>query len=206
MRTEKNIEILKRYLPENCADKVLSFLESYKVQFKISSHRNSKRGDFCAPNPRSTNPKISVNGDLNPYMFLTVFLHEAAHLLTWQKYERAVRPHGHEWQACFQELLMQYLSFYPEEIVPHIHQFCKKVPYSMIDKVNLERALQSYNGQQTNPLILFDLSPGDKFSLQSYPQDVFVVETKRRTRFLCRSVRSGKRFLVSGAAFVVKVE
>lgn len=206
MRSGNNIEILKRYLPEESVEKVLSFLSNHKVLFKITSHRNSKFGDFCAPNSRCLNPKISINGDLNRYMFLTVFLHEAAHLLTWQKFKSSVKPHGREWQACHQELLLQYLPIYPEKLRPFVLKYCRKIPISSIDVVNLERALQNYNKEVVSNLLLMDLSFGDQFVLQSHPDDIFEIQSKRRTRYVCRALSSGKLFLIKGAALVIKIE
>lgn len=206
METEKNIETLKRYLPEESVEPVLSFLSNRKVLFKIASHRNSKFGDFCAPNSRCLNPKISVNGDLNKYMFLTVFLHEAAHLLTWQRFKHSVKPHGHEWQACYQELLLQYLPIYPEELQPFVLKYCRKIPISSVDVVNLERALQNYNTEVISNLQLMDLVSGDQFVLQSYPNDIYEMQSKRRTRYVCRALSSGKLFLIKGTALVIKIE
>ena len=51
--------------------------------------------------------RITINDDLNPYAFLTTFLHELAHAATWDRHRgrRRLRPHGPEWKAEFGGIL-----------------------------------------------------------------------------------------------------
>jgi hypothetical protein len=54
------------------------------------------------------------------------------------------------------------------------------------------------------PLTLDDLHPGDRFSLKNRPQQQFEALERRRTRWLCRELRTHRQYLVNGAAQIIK--
>ena len=47
--------------------------------------------------------------NLNPYRFLMTLVHEVAHLVAFQKYGRAIKPHGKEWKFTFQTLMLPFI-------------------------------------------------------------------------------------------------
>ena len=84
----------------------------YDFDLKITRPRKSKLGDFRPPKPGKRS-SITMNEDLGPYQFLTTFVHELAHLITWEKYGHRAAPHGKEWKQCFGALLISLAEVHP---------------------------------------------------------------------------------------------
>ena len=182
---------------------VYDYLHRYKVHFHITRGRKSKLGDYRRPTPDHVFHEISVNGDLNPYFFLWVFLHEAAHLETHLKYASA-QPHGHEWQEEYRQLLAVNANLFPTDLQPLLKKYTRRIPLPHPVAKEIEAALHRYDADY-NPdtLTLDDLQPGDRFRLERRAELLFEALERRRTRWLCREVGTGRQYLVSGAAQVV---
>lgn len=224
---EKYRHILSNHLPPSAVDWVYSYLNLHKVHFHITRGRRTKLGDYRRPFDASPQPgalatgggshpfhEISINGDLNPYFFLWVFLHEAAHLETHLKYVApkqgkvwSLSPHGHEWQAEYARLLAAHAALFPTEIQPLIARYIRRIPLSHPVAKQIEAALQRYDADyDPDTLTLDNLRPGTRFYLKQKPQLRFEALEKRRTRWLCREIPSGRQYLVNGAAQVVVTE
>lgn len=202
MTTEERYRaILRNHLPAESVGWVYDFLNQYKVHFHVTRERRTKYGDYRWPQPNHLFHEMSVNGDLNPYLFLWVFLHEAAHLETHLKYSD-VQPHGHEWQAEYARLLAERLGDFPDEVRPVVSRYASRVPLSRVLGRRIEEALRRYNaGAQDAPILyLDDLPVGSRFRLKRKPALIFVSIERRRTRWLCRDEGSGRQYLVSGSA------
>ncbi|MBR1765704.1 MAG: hypothetical protein IJ745_01520 [Bacteroidales bacterium] len=206
--------ILSNHLPPEAVDWVYRFLDRYRVHFHITRERRSKLGDYRWPHPAMRGAKehpfheISVNGNLNPYRFLWVFIHEAAHLETHLRHGDSVAAHGHEWQEEYCRLLQAQGHLFPAEVQPLIARFARRVPMERAAGRQAEVALLRYdNGTDaTPPTTLDDLHPDARFRLKSRPQMLFVALERRRTRWRCREVGSGRDYLVSGSAEVLAVD
>lgn len=202
---ERYRRILANHLPPQAVAWVYNYLNLHKVHFHITRERRTKLGDYRWPRPDHTFHEISVNGDLNPYRFLWVFLHEAAHLETHLKYS-GVQAHGHEWQAEFARLLTMHTALFPDEIQPLIAKYTRRIPLSGPVGRDIEAMLchydPDYNPAEAAPR-LDDLHAGDRFRLKSNPEKCFQAEERRRTRWLCREVGTGRQYLVRGDAEVV---
>ena len=114
-------------------------------------------------------------------------------------------------RKCQKKIYLCTNNFYTllgtvSKLRPFVLKYCRKIPISSIDVVNLEYALQNYNKEVVSNLLLMDLSFGDQFVLQSHPNDIFEIQSKRRTRYVCRALSSGKLFLIKGTALVIKIE
>ena len=116
-------------------------------------------------------------------------------------------PHGHEWQAEYARLLVAHAAWFPEEVRPLIARYTRRIPLSHPVAKEIETALHRYDADY-NPdtLTLDDLQPGTRFCLKSKSEHLFEALEKRRTRWLCRDLRSGRQYLVSGAAQVVVMD
>lgn len=203
---EKYRHILSNHLPAAAVDWVYDYLYRYKVHFHITRERMSKLGDYHRPSPDHNFHEISVNGDLNPYFFLWVFLHEAAHLETHLKY-RTAQPHGHEWQEEYRQLLILNTDLFPYELQPLLKKYTRRIPLSHPVAKQIENLLHHYDADYNpddRPLTLDDLHPGDRFSLKNRPQQQFEALERRRTRWLCRELRTHRQYLVNGAAQIIK--
>ncbi len=205
MTTEERYRaILRNHLPAESVGWVYDFLNQYKVHFHVTRERRTKYGDYRWPQPNHLFHEMSVNGDLNPYLFLWVFLHEAAHLETHLKY-RDVQPHGHEWQAEYARLLAERLGDFPDDARPLISRYASRVPLSRVIGRRVEEMLHRYDaGAQDAPVLhLDDLPAGSRFRLKRNPSMLFVSVEHRRTRWLCRDEASGRMYVVAGSAEVV---
>ena len=78
----------------------------YDFDLKITCPRKSKLGDFRPPKPGKRS-SITMNEDLGPYQFLTTFVHELAHLITWEK----LRPQGRSTRQRVETMLRSIIDF-----------------------------------------------------------------------------------------------
>lgn len=201
---ERYRRILSNHLPAQAVDWVYNYLDRYKVHFHITRERTSKLGDYRWPLPDHVFHEISINGDLSPWMFLWVFLHEAAHLETHLKYKN-VKPHGHEWQEEYRQLIVAHRNLFPTEVQPLLGRYTRHIPLPHPVGRQIEHVLKHY-GQNVDPnlLVLNSLPTGSVFRLKSKHNMTFQSIEKRRTRWLCREVDSGRQYLINGVAEVVK--
>ncbi len=201
---EQYRRILSNHLPLEAVERVYDYLFRHKVHFHITLERISKLGDYRWPHKDHPFHEISINGDLNPYFFLWVFLHEAAHLETHLKYN-SVQPHGHEWQEEYRQLLIVHADLFPAEVQTLLKNYTRRIPLSHPVAKQVEAALHRYDADY-NPdiLTLDDLKTGDSFRLKRKPELLFEALERRRTRWLCREIATGRQYLVNGSAEVEK--
>lgn len=196
--------ILGNHLPAAAVEWVYGYLDRYKVHFHITRGRRSKYGDYRWPQPRHEFHEMSVNGDLNPYLFLWVFLHEAAHLETHLRHPGAA-AHGHEWQAEYARLLTLYIPNFPPEVRPLVARYASRVPLYRPLLRQIEEMLHRYDAgfDPGRPAVrLDDLPAGTFFRLASHPERLFESLERRRTRWLCRDVATGRMYAVGGRSEV----
>lgn len=183
-------EILQKYVPQASVDLVVVLLEKYPCTIKIVNNRRTKHGDFRRlPNGKQ---QITINNDLNQYRFLLTLVHEVAHLVTFQKHKR-VKPHGIEWKRTFQHLMLPFLrpEIYPHNLLPFLANYFKNPKASTDSDVKLSLALKSYD-KPNGKSYIFEVPLQSKFV---YNKRVFVRGAKRRTRYGCTELKSGKTYL-----------
>ena len=212
---ERYRKILSNHLPAEALDWVYDYLFRHKVHFHITRERSTKLGDYRRPCPDHTFHEISVNGDLNPYFFLWVFLHEAAHLETYLKYASHLSPftshlspspHGHEWQEEYRQLLIANTHLFPSDLQPLLRKYTRRIPLSRPVAKQIESLLHHYDADYDPddvPLTIDDLQPGDHFVLKQKPNLLFEALEHRRTRWLCRELKTNRQYLVNGAAQII---
>lgn len=201
---ERYRRILGNHLPAQAVDWVYGYLDHYKVHFHITRERMSKLGDYRWPQLRHKFHEISINGDLTPWLFFWVFLHEAAHLETQLKYSD-VKPHGHEWQAEFRQLIITHADIFPPEVQSTIRRYTRRIPLPGAVGRQIEHVLRRYgNEYDPNILTLDSLPAGSIFQLKNKHNMTFMSLERRRTRWLCREVETGRQYLVNVSAEVVK--
>ena len=204
MTTEERYRaILRNHLPQEAVDWTYAYLDRYKVHFHITRGRRSKLGDYRWPQREHVFHEISVNGDLNRYLFLWVFLHEAAHLETHLRYS-SVAAHGHEWQAEYARLLAGHAAWFPPEVQPLVARYASRIPLYRPLLRQIEEMLHRYDKDYVEGAVtrLDDLPAGSRFRLKSNPEPLFVSLERRRTRWLCRDVATGRQYTVNGRAEV----
>ena len=196
---------LAKYVPAEAVNPLFDFMAEHKVHLHITRERYSKLGDYRWPQQGHSFHEISVNGNLNPYHFLLVLLHEMAHLDTWLQYKNTIQPHGHEWQANYARLINLYLPIFPTDVSVLLQRYTARIPLSRTIEKQIDAQLRHYNPDYTpsQDITLNDLTPGTRFYIASRPDHHFQALEKRRTRWICLNLADGKKYLVSGTAVVV---
>jgi hypothetical protein len=174
--------------------KAIPFMEflinEHNFTLKIVNKRATKHGDFRSmPNGKF---QITVNNNLNKHQFLLTLVHEIAHHVTHQKFGR-VQPHGKEWKAIFQHLMLPFLNpdIYPKQILPYLAQYLKNAKASTDADVNLSLALKG-NIAETGKNFIFAISYG---SLFIFKDTIYKRGNKRRTRYECLNMVNKKVYL-----------
>jgi hypothetical protein len=170
---------------------------------KIKSERKTRHGDYRQlPNNRH---QITVNSNLNPYRFLITLIHEIAHFETYNKYGRFIKPHGKEWKYTFQHLMLPFLrpDIFPMDLLPLLAKHFKNPKASSDTDLQLALALKQFS-EPNNKTYVYEVSLGQAFKL--YNGKVFKKGNKRRTRFECLEIKTGKLYLFNPNAEVELLE
>ena len=202
---EKYRRILSNHLPSQAVSMVYDYLNRHRVHFHISRGRTTKLGDYRWPQGEHNYHEMSINGDLNPYLFLWVFLHEAAHLETHLHHDGA-SPHGHEWQSEYARLIKAHAALFPTEVQPLLIRYANRVPLNRTLLRQIEAELHRHDpGYDPGEHITLDHLPvGSLFRLKTNPDILFESLERRRTRWLCRDTASGRTYTVSATAEIIK--
>lgn len=195
--------ILAQHLPQQAVDYVIDCFEKYPIHLKITRERQTKHGDFRYQTGKQ--PVITINHNLNRYAFLITLLHELAHYTTFKKFSRNVLPHGAEWKNEFRMLMLPVLNnqVFPDELLSVLAHHLKNPKASSNTDSKLFLTLKKFDDHTQNPLYLSTCEIGESFSFQNR---IFVLEEKRRTRYLCLDVVSRKKYLIHQHAAVQKVD
>ena len=110
-KKEAPIDYLRQWIPEKATQLSLDYLNHYNVHLTITRERKSVLGDYRHAT-RSSNHRISVNGNLNSYSFLITLIHELAHLVTFMEWGNGVNSHGKEWKAVYRKMLEEFKEDY----------------------------------------------------------------------------------------------
>ena len=183
---------LMNHVPGVSYGYVKQLIESYNVVFRIAKPRSTKLGDYRY-NPTTKVHSISVNSDLNKYLFLITFIHEMAHYRQEIKYKRRTAPHGKEWKIEFHTLMAPLLeeSIFPDEISKHLSKHMEN-PRATCSDSQLMRLLKRYDEQPH--LVLEDLEDGDLFKIHN--KQIFKRTKKLRTRYECIDISTNRKWFV----------
>ncbi len=197
-------QILQKYLPENSSELVFEWIKQYRIHLKITRSRKSKLGDF-RPAHKGLPHRISINNNLNKYAFLITLVHEIAHLVVFNNYGNRVRPHGKEWKLAYRNLMNPFIieKVFPEELEHIIYQYLKNAAASSNSNILLARALKKYDPDEDTGLHIEDLDENSIFKLSN--GKVFKKLEKRRKRFKCKNLETGKYYLFDPLARVIPV-
>ena len=189
-------DALRPFMPEAALAFAASFLVEHRVQLTLTRNRSTKLGDYRHP-WQGRGHRITVNQTLNPYAFTVTLVHEFAHLLVWDKYQNKVLPHGTEWKKAFAWLMEPLLvtEVFPAELLPVLRRYFEAPKASSCADPDLMRALSQYNQRPAHIQLLEDVPMGSLFATLR-PARVFRKLEKRRTRFLCLEVQTGRHYLV----------
>lgn len=194
---------ITHYIPEASVIKVLQLLEHDNLNVLVKKERKTRHGDYRKlPNGKH---QITVNGSLNKYRFLITLVHEIAHLEAFKNYGRAIKPHGVEWKRTFQHLMLPFINpeVFPDVILPLLATHFKNPKATSDTDVHLARALKQFDAPNDKTFI-FEVPTDTIFKI--YNGRVFKKGDKRRTRFECIEVKTGKLYLFNANAEVELVK
>ncbi|MBV6644212.1 MAG: SprT-like domain-containing protein [Cyclobacteriaceae bacterium] len=196
-------EVFKKFVPSASIEYCLSVYNHFGFEFKIKRGRQTKLGDF-RHDSKTGKSTISINNDLNPYSFLITYLHEVAHLVTFNEHKWKVQPHGVEWKANFKRVLQPVLNTdtFPAPVLNALHAHLKNPKASSCSDPTLYSILKQYD-QPSDNILLKNLNVGDSFEFNSRK---FKKLEKKRTRSVCLEMSTGRRYLISEIAAVEKLE
>lgn len=185
--------ILSEYLPRKTVEQVYQWIIKYKIHFKITRRRSTKLGDYRPP-IRSSNHRISINHDLNPYSFLITFVHELAHLKVFDKHNRNVLPHGKEWKQEYKSLMQMFLdnNTFPDDINAVLNKSIMNSRASSTSDLVLSRALSRYD-KPADHSKLEALETGTVFQTQNGRR--FKKGERIRTRYKCLNLQNKRYYL-----------
>lgn len=209
--TWKMQEILEKYLPPKAVPHCVAILQRYGIRLTIAKHRVSKLGDYTPPRASGEPHRISVNGSLNPYSFLITFVHEVAHLLTWQAYRGRVSPHGAEWKQHFRQVMDIFLKeeIFPVSVYQALQEHLKNPFASSCRDEKLLEILSQYDLPKGNKeVFLKDLPTGSLFVLSNNVLQGRLFQKKDFLRkfFRCAEINSGKVYHIHALAKVIPYE
>ena len=189
-------DALRPFMPPAALGFAADFLVKYRVQLTLTRARATKLGDYRHP-WQGKGHRITVNQTLNPYAFTVTLVHEFAHLLVWEKYQNKVQPHGGEWKRAFSWLMAPLLipEVFPDELLPVLNRYFESPKASSCADPDLMRALGQYTERPKHVQLLENVPLGEAFAFGKPPR-IFKKLEKRRTRYLCVELSTGKQYLV----------
>lgn len=204
MNANKVLEILDAHLPQSAVEYCFNLWKSGPFELKLARSRQTKVGDFTSKRSKS-HPRITLNNDLNPYLFLTTYIHEVAHLHVFLCFGHRVDPHGEEWKQKFTDLLMPLLweHVYPEGILHELRRHMINPKASSFADTKLTEAFRQFDRNKNHAAVLSELPEGSIFLLQGR---YFKKGKLRRTRVLCKELKSKRDYLVPADALVNDVQ
>ena len=193
------MDVLARYLPEFAVKPVFDLIVANNVHLKIVNDRVTRHGDYRSYMGRH---EITVNASLNRYRFLMTLIHEIAHLVAFEKYGRAIKPHGQEWKYVFQQLMVPFIrpEVFPSELLPLLARHFRNPTASSDTDATLSIALKRYDLAHEEKTFVFQLPYGALFRTNG--GRVFQRGAQRTKRFECVEVSSGKLYLFNPNAEV----
>lgn len=204
MTEQKVLQILQHHVPAGALHYCHSLWIKNPFQLKITRSRHSKAGDFFCSNAQPI-PRITINNDLNPYLFLVTYIHEVAHLHIHNKHNHTTSPHGKEWKQCFQQLMMPVLNstVFPESFLPVLINHMQNPMASSFADAELTKAFRLFDPKGEDMVTVSELPEGTHFLLRGKH---FKKGKLRRTRFLCDELKSKRKYLVPAEALVSSVQ
>jgi len=193
MRSASSLTILQKHLPQPSFDYCIDLLQRYPFQLKLRKARVTKVGDFCAH--RGHSPIITINEDLNPFLFLTTFIHEFSHHAVHLIYGNKPQAHGKEWKLAFKTFMQPVMDMqiFPDDLQHALKMHLKDPMATSFSDSRLTSLFRKYDLENANHLLLSQIKEGNTFLIRN---KLFRKGKLVRTRVLCVEIKTGKKYLV----------
>jgi len=213
LNPEKIEGIFRGFIPDNALDMLIVYLQGHTLDCRITRKRSTKTGDF-RPARNGQPPRLTVNGDLNPYAFLLTLIHEIAHFFVCLDTEKSnvflirkhrPRPHGKEWKKRFTGLMQPFISMniFPADIEMALVSFFENPKASASADSRLQGLLRSYDPPGEH-IMITDIREGELFMTGS--GRIFMKMDRLRKRYRCVCVKSRRMYLFSPEAMILPVK
>jgi SprT protein len=198
------LSTLQTHVPSAAVDYCFQLWRESPFELKITKSRNTKVGDFTSKGSRA-HPRITLNNDLNPYLFLQTYVHEVAHLRVYLKLGNRVDPHGEEWKSTFTDLMIPIMweTIFPENVLHELRRHMINPKASSFADARLIEAFRRFDKNASQFIVLAQLPEGSIFQFQ---KRFFKKGKLRRTRILCQELKSKRNYLVPSDALVNNVQ
>lgn len=185
-------------IPKASHELIKKLIDSENLTIKVVKTRKTKHGDFRSLKNRKF--QITLNQIDNKYRFLITLVHELAHFKVFQSFGNSVNPHGTEWKKTYKFLMLPFLNnlIFPEDVLRHLALHMINPPATTDSDLNLVVALQKHDLIDDKKMFLFEIPEESIFIHNS--SKLFVKLYKRRKRYICKELSSGKNYLFSPVA------
>ena len=193
MHSKKIQSLLAQHLPTGAIDYCLGLWLAQPFDFKLRQSRLTKVGDFtCYP---GRPPRITINRDLHPYMFLVTYVHEVAHLEVHRQFGNRAEGHGQEWKRTFRQMLEPVLNelIFPADLLVVLREHMADPRASTFSDPELVRALRQHDPNTDTQTFLADIPKGSIFGIRGR---FFRKGDTKRTRVLCQEIKSKRKYFV----------
>lgn len=185
--------ILADHVPEASYAYCFQLWKQFQFEFKLRKSRVTKVGDFtCYPGKV---PRITINHDIDPYLFLITYVHEVAHLEVHLNHGNRIVSHGREWKNTFQKLMEPIINeeVFPPVLLNGLKKHLKNPKASTFSDSHFTKLLRTFDVRQQNVILLSQLPEGSVFGFQG---KWFKKGKLRRTRVECKELKSRHNYLV----------
>lgn len=193
MAPHSSFAILQKHLPDKSLSYCLDLQARYPFRLKIKKPRSTKVGDFCAHGGRGS--VITINQDLNQFLFLATFIHEFSHHAVHLVYGNTPEAHGKEWKLAFKTFMgpVMEMEIFPPDLQARLQSHLKNPKASSFSDVSLTALFRKYDPNKADQILLSHIAEGTPFYLNGKH---FRKGKLQRTRVLCVEIKTGRKYLV----------
>lgn len=188
---------LEAHIPPPALPYCFQLWNQHPFEFRLRKKRISKVGDFTCRHGRK--PRITINQDSHPLLFLMTYVHEVAHLVVHEQYGWKAEAQGTEWKRTFQDLMSPLMTeeVFPKNLLAILRKHMKDPMASSFSDSQLTAALREQDERQKSVTLLSQIPEGSIFGLHGR---WFRKGQLRRTRVLCHELKSRRNYLVPADA------
>ncbi len=187
----------KEFIPVGALHFIEKWLPNKGVRIMVKKGRKTKLGDY---RKLRNGHQITINGDLNKDFFLFTLTHEIAHLRAFVTYGYNIKPHGAEWKSVYADMLNETQHLYSPPFAHIIENFKKNPKANLFSDQAIAKAYNEVNNQ--GKLLLDEIDDKAIFRMGNR---IFKKGEKRKIRYLCADISSGKKYWVNALAPVDEI-